>query len=855
MIPRQLYMRNFMCYVEQSLDLRGVHLACLSGDNGHGKSAILDAMTWALWGYSRVGARRDDELIHLGQTEMEVEFEFQLGKLIYRVIRKRDSRKRGSSSLELQGWDQQSERFRPLTEPTITRTQQAIIDLLRMDYNTFINSAFLLQGRADEFTIKPAGERKRVLGNILGLDIYTRYEQAARQAARDNKERADQLVAAIEQIDRELTRESEYAAAVCAAETGLAQRQQERAAAEHAHEQARARLREAELAQQQLTGLQTRIAQLETEHQRASDELDAHQARLSALQDALAHAGEIEQGLADYEQAVAQNESLNAKLGAMVALHDRRRALEQTISDARHELEKRQVIAADRARQLEQSVAALEREPEWDALRVQLSHLNELESERNDTQQNIQNMAAHVAALQAENKQATQDAEQIKEKIALLQAGDRADGAVCPLCAQPLEADGCARLLAGLETELEQKREDYQGRNIEIKLARQQIKKARAAIRKIDRALSARSALQRQEAALAHIIDQAKKARAQLAEAQSDIERLETQLRNQDFGQTAHAELRQVEAELGKLGYDAEAHQQVKNAIESLRAYRSQIQTLREARASTETVQLAIAQLESQRAEIAQQLSANQALAGELGPTVAQLPTLDQRARRAQQALEAAHDQEQQANLRLGAARSKVEYCADLRKQRVKRRAKEKQLRQDQAIYQELQEAFGKNGVQAMLIETAIPEIEDEANRLLARMSGGRMQVRFETQRQTKKGSAAETLDIHISDELGARSYETYSGGERYRINFGIRIALSRLLARRAGARLELLVIDEGFGTQDAEGRDGVLDAIQAVSDDFGCILVITHIDELKNAFNTRIEVEKTQHGSEITIT
>ena len=55
MIPLQLYMRNFICYREQSLDFRGIHLACLTGNNGHGKSAILDAITWVLWGYSRVG--------------------------------------------------------------------------------------------------------------------------------------------------------------------------------------------------------------------------------------------------------------------------------------------------------------------------------------------------------------------------------------------------------------------------------------------------------------------------------------------------------------------------------------------------------------------------------------------------------------------------------------------------------------------------------------------------------------------------------------------------------------------------------------------------------------------------------
>jgi len=169
-------------------------------------------------------------------------------------------------------------------------------------------------------------------------------------------------------------------------------------------------------------------------------------------------------------------------------------------------------------------------------------------------------------------------------------------------------------------------------------------------------------------------------------------------------------------------------------------------------------------------------------------------------------------------------------------------------------IYKELAKAFGKGGIQALLIEMALPEIEVEANRLLGRMTDNRMHVKFETQRETKKGSVVETLDINISDELGTRNYEMFSGGEAFRINFAIRIALSRLLAKRAGAPLPTLIIDEGFGTQDSTGIEKLKEAINSIQDDFDKIIVITHMEELRDAFPTRIDVTKTAEGSTLSV-
>ena len=93
MIPLKLNVRNFLCYRDDvpPLDLAGIHVACLCGPNGHGKSALLDAMTWCLWGQARTGARNHNSLIAYGETECRVELDFRARGQTYRAIRRRRS--------------------------------------------------------------------------------------------------------------------------------------------------------------------------------------------------------------------------------------------------------------------------------------------------------------------------------------------------------------------------------------------------------------------------------------------------------------------------------------------------------------------------------------------------------------------------------------------------------------------------------------------------------------------------------------------------------------------------------------------------------------------------------------------
>ena len=98
MIPLQLTLKNFLSYRDATLNFRGLHTACVCGANGAGKSSLLEAITWVVWGKSR--AATEDDVINGGAKNVRVDFDFSCNGQTYRVIR---SRTRGrSSSLEFQ---------------------------------------------------------------------------------------------------------------------------------------------------------------------------------------------------------------------------------------------------------------------------------------------------------------------------------------------------------------------------------------------------------------------------------------------------------------------------------------------------------------------------------------------------------------------------------------------------------------------------------------------------------------------------------------------------------------------------------------------------------------------------------
>ena len=866
MIPIHLHIEGFLSYRQPAeLDFTAFELACISGANGAGKSSLLDAITWALFGQAR---KRDEALVNSQSSVAEVAYTFMYEGNIYRVRRALPRGK--TSQLEFQIWQsaqsngsadlaaflQGQGRWKPLTGATLRSTQELIGQTLRMDYDTFVNASFFLQGKADQFTQQRPTDRKRILSSILGLEMWETYHQRALEIRRGIEQQINGIEARLQEIQQELDEESRRVAALAALENELERISKTRLTQEAALDQFKkiaatvAEQRKlVETFGRQSEATYRQLAELETRRNRRQQEREKDA-------DLLRRSEEISNNYKAWEQARADLEYW----GEIAARFHEQEMLRQpplneiTSTCARLEQELQSLLSQQNL-VTRQSTERVELLAKSGSLQVEIAAVEASIAERNRLEAELNSARHRQAEARAENPRLKAEMDELKERIDQLQ---EAEGADCPVCGQPLSPQDRLQMIEELNAEGKQMGDRYRSNQNLLRESDQVV----ADLEKLIGELAA------YEAQLRHLNQNA----AQLSAQIEQIDRQDTSwkqegaprlaevsalLENETYALEARAQLVKIDAELKLLGYDPAAHETARRNELQGRSSGDELRALEVAQTAMVNLDREIEDLCRQMAGLESEYTRQQneyvEAAAALAVVESQLPDIDE----ARRQLYEIQEQEQRIRMEFGAARQRVFVLDDLKKRKKAYAAQREELARTVVRYKQLEVAFGKNGVPALLIEQALPQIEAKANEILERLSGGTMAVRFETRspyKDKRRDDLKETLDIQISDGSGTRDYEMFSGGEAFRVNFAIRLALSEVLAQRAGARLQTLVIDEGFGSQDAEGRQRLIEAINLVRQDFARILVITHLEELKDAFPNRIEVEKTLGGSTIHI-
>jgi len=849
-------MEGFLSYKERvEIDFTSFALACITGENGAGKSSILDGITWALFGRAR---KHDETVINLESKKAEVCLIFQYEGNQYKIVRSNPQGK--TKQVELYLADDKSKKSDPiwilLTERTLRDTDQKIIDILRLDYESFTNASFLLQGEADQFTQQNPAARKRILSQILGLEIWEDYRNRALQKRRFAEKELNQLDGRISEIITELGEEDERLKQLEGLEEELSRAQEARKESE-----------------KQLASLQTLVASLNDQEKL----IDASANQVEGIEKSITQTKEkIDQRNSEketHESTLSQADSIQKSFKdwekAQKTLADWEAVAEKYRESEIKRQEPLLQIAAEKARLLQISSSLDNRFQDLQSdlkiipqLKTQLKEgieivkKNETDLEtREQKKKTLEDARQEQADAKAENPRLYKDMKDLKKRIAEL---EKTEGPLCPLCGQVLSPAERESLVQNLKEEGKDLGDRYRQNQSTLQEADQVVKDLQLQITELSLAEKTLRKLRQEIDQIENKISILEKEQERWIKThQKELDEILKTLANEIYAEKARQELLAINQNLKDIGYDAAEHDRV-------REISSQGVAIQEKKAGLDKAEAALKPLNREIEDLISQLANDETELKTMGSDLKKARLSLDRAKETSPDTRAAEDslieckeQEKVLERRVGAAQQKVTVLEKQKLRQEELETKRQEISQRVKQYLQLESAFGKDGVPALLIEQALPNIETKANQILDKLSNGGMSIQFLTLREykdTKREDLRETLEIQIRDQSGFRDYELYSGGESFRINFAIRLALSHVLAQRAGARLQTLVVDEGFGSQDSIGRQRLIEAINMVQDDFEKILVITHVEQIKEAFATQLLVEKTPRGSMVTL-
>jgi exonuclease SbcC len=755
-------------------------------------------MSWAIWGDAV--HRPQEELIHLGEDEMRVEFEFFAREDRYRVIRRHVRKKgtrQGSTSLELYINAINEGNFRPISGNTIRETEARIRDLVGMDYVTFINSAFILQGRADEFTTRSPTERKQVLGEILGLRLYDRLKERARLKVRESNESIQRIQGELDAWDQSVVLSADHESELSRVLIDLGLAAVDLRDSEGVVGVLRVKI-------DRLKGLDVELNTQESRNKGLNEEIDLLRERTVRQKRKIdtwaLFESRQEQIFQEYDHLIELKKQ-DADLGKMLGPYNR--LLERKIH-------------------FERAVASLpELHRRLDFTQKEMDRLESFWNNLANQRIELEGVNTSLANLESENKRLMDEMEGLKEKMNSLGIA----GVNCPLCGTELGILGKQHIVVEYETQGKLYSGNYKENAFVIGELKPEQEK-------------------RKENILA--------SQEQLTQTDRDLHSsIATLMKEIQSAEEYSNNITSLQEEFDKLGYDPLVHTKVQKNLKHMDNVEEEHRLLGEAlkglSQEREDLKRGLSLVDRRELELSEVRRRIESIGSEIG-SFNELKTQLQVLEEKHHGIQEVYGAYQARKLYLD---ERIKEAKDFEAKRAERKKQFNILIQKREIYEQLEVAFSRSGIQAMLIEAAMPELEAEANRLLGQMTDNTMYLKLETQRSTLRGEIVETLEINVIDESTiVRGYATFSGGEAFRINLALRIALSRLLAHRSGAPLPTLFIDEGFGTQDAYGRERILDVIQSISHDFKCILVITHMEEIKEAFPVQIEVYRDANTS-----
>jgi exonuclease SbcC len=762
----------------------GPGLTGIIGPNGAGKTTILEAIAWAMYGMPAARGNRDT-LRRRGaapRARVEVEVDFTLGAHHYRIIR-------SLNQAELY----QDGDAAPVAY-SIGAVTERVTRLLGMTREEFFNTYFTGQKDLAVMAAMSAPERAQFLSRVLGYDRLRAAQDRLREKRSALRARLDALRAGMPDLSELQEAEQRAAQRLELARAG-------EATAAVASEAAEKRLAEIRPRWEQLQQLRETALALEAEVRVAEHQANAATHRIAQL----------EQETVELRAAKRQLDKLGRELNSLPSLREEVKALErQAQSDAARrgyqaqlsEVQSHLSSIEERVSRIPPSQLIDTTTTTVDSLRAALTAATlESEEQRTSWVRDAQDAKTKRQALLDQYQELKEQRQRI------VKAG--ADG-VCPTCARPLGTE-FAKVLDLLDRQVEEVRSNgnFYKQRIE------QLEEEPATLLEVERR---RLALEQE-----------------LGSAMAELGRLRAQSQEGRSLQEEHNRLLQRVGQLqGALSaiagtYDQARHQAVLSQTRALEPLALQAERLH---AVLERGAEVAAELENARGEQRELATRRNAL----GAQLAELEYSEAAFKEFREAEMTAERVRRDTELALVRARAESSAAGEAVKEVARRLAeraeRERAAREtavELALHQELDRAL--TDLRTELNSTLRPDLSDLASGFLRDLTNGRY-----TELELDEDYAATLLDDGDPKSV-------ISGGEEDIANLALRLAISQMIAERAGQPLSLLILDEIFGSLDEDRRTAVVDLLRSLADRFPQVILITHIDSVREGFDRVVRV------------
>ncbi len=850
MRPLHLELRGFTSFRDpQAIDFSKLDLFAIAGPTGAGKSSILDAITYALYGkVERVG-NQCAQLISQGLPAMAVSLEFSCGADRFRVARRTARKPPTTVVLErLDGGDWRSEAGK------VHEVGERIVRIVGLDYDGFTRAVLLPQGKFDQFLAGDAGVRRRLLTELLGLELFERMSKIANSRAKEGdvaRKTKDQfLVSHYAQVTEEAADAQRRAAADARAREERLEAALKKVGAIEARWEAVRQLAE------DLRGLAGDAAALARDAMASSDKLEGLQLEAVAARRALKEATSAAVAAKKREErARAEHAKAVDKLGTAEDLRSARAKAEQ--------LETAREQSRDATSRLEEAVAD---EPEQRAGAARAA------AEAKNGEDAAARAKADLDATRAALERLQHD-----DQLAAVAQGLRS-GDPCPICGTPLRRvppsppGAAAMKTSAARVATSQKLLDAaQGRYAKLLVAANQA--ANAAKRAADDVKRGREDVKTADA----LVGSLEKAvsgvlgpelpPAPVAVLEERIERVGTLRADADAaGQALHAaEMAHAKAEIalerisGAIAKESATIplKQTKHLLEQV-AKRLPEQVL-------PRVPIDMA-LEQDASRLAERTLAISAALSEYGGALRRVS--DQRlASEPELLLEASRvtDGLVPPAGSLDALASAVHQAAkaattDAVTAETKAHDLAGALVQKEALIGEIAELNRRvvllHGLALDLRQDAIVDfLQAQALMGLAREGGARLRELSDNRYDLRhRDDEFYVADLWNGEE--ERSVKTLSGGETFLASLALALSLAgQVSALSSGPRatLDSLFLDEGFGSLDRAAVNLVIEGLERLGSDGRMVGIITHVREITDRL-PRIEVHKSSTGSRVEV-